>query len=423
MKRLIFVADSESQVIPAYRLAEYFQDQGWDITGYIVQSKNAPSRRQIISGGVYCSLQAGSLKHLFEQESLFACDAICVLLPGSGLYGFLHLFQDALRVRNLSRRPLLLTGYNGVVYEKHLEGLLWRVGYDVIAVNSRSDRARFTSELADLGIRDQAVICTGLLHAQEPALALEPLPRGMIKSLVFATQAMVPLAKPERVYLLEKLKDYADTHPDRKVIIKPRSLPWERTFHQEELPYELLYQEIYGSHRPSNLLFAYGPLRTYLVPGTVLVTVSSTAVFEALALSAHGVVLSDLGIKESLGNHFFKDSGMLGTMDSILRDELPLPHRDWLAENGFHTDDSLAALHGYVEATLARQEREQRPLPMRGPYYGPGNAPFLYESQLPLKAGSTRALEAESASLSRKAQKLVRAPLRFIRDSRLFRDE
>ena len=63
-------------------------------------------------------------------------DAIGVFLTGSKISDV----RLALGLLPAGERPLLFCGFNGVVLEKFIEGMSWRLGYDLICLNGPRDR-------------------------------------------------------------------------------------------------------------------------------------------------------------------------------------------------------------------------------------------------------------------------------------------
>lgn len=422
-KNLLFLADSDSQLRPAYLMASRIADKlGWTIAGNVVPGRTNMSRRQLMAANVECGLTFLSYNALVER--LLGFDAILVFLPGSRLHNMRSAVETAVGLGNPKRRPLLVTGYNGVVYEKHLEGLLWRTGYDLIGVNSAFDEAAFREQLAHFPHvnRDTLVRC-GLLLAQGSDNRIDevkqPLTRE-VRKVMFACQAIVPEPKTERLYLLDQLRRYALTHPDRTVYIKPRTLPDEFTFHKEAFHYEELWNEQYGEKRPPNLHFAYGSFGSYLKSIDLLVTVSSTAVFEAMVAGVRGAVLSDCGVKETFGNHFFLGSGLMTTMNELIDDRLPQVSSDWLAQHGFGAEDTLDHFVDRFAALDAEQDALGRPLPLPPAGYGAANAPYVTSRFLPkdkAPAPPPPPPPAPRERLYRKARKLVKNPSRFFSDA------
>ncbi len=418
---VLFIADSDSQLRPAYLVATRLAERlGGATFGNLVPSKTRISRRQISNAQVQVPLTFDSLEAVIEKGATeFA--AIVVFLPGSRLLRFRLALEAKLRSLNCQRRPILVTGYNGVVYEQHLAGILWRIGYDVVCINSRADEDLFKKQLALLDVESSPLVRSGLMLAQGKAQQLErALGRcedGAPSGVLFACQAIVPEAQEERVYLLSRLRDYALTHPERDVYVKPRTLPTEDTFHEQPNHYESLFRQEFAGHEIPNLHFAYGSFQDTLKKVDLVVTVSSTALMEGLASGVPGVVLTDCGIKESYGNHFYVGSGMLTTFDRLLVDELPTANRSWLNDNGFDPEDNLSACSTRVVELIEAQRGSEVLLPFQVPYYTRETAPYIYRRFLPKDSPKAKQTSVSGIELRRrKLRKLVANPEAFVRD-------
>jgi hypothetical protein len=418
-RRILFLADSASQLKPAYALAEAFREsRDWEVVGNLVPGKALPSRRQVIDANLRCPVTAHSLSKMAELGLYTQFDAVVAFLPGSRLHALVAHLDRTIARHNPRSRPALITGYNGVVYEGHLEGLLWRTGYDFICVNSRADLRRFTADLEELGQEGERLIATGYLLAQGgERRAPPPYAEMPSKDVLFATQAVVPSSRAEREYVIEGFRAYAEAFPDRRVIIKPRSLPGERTFHEERHHYAVLYEQLFGRLKPPNLLFGYGSLAGYLSRVGLVVSVSSTAVVEAISHGVPGAILGDFGIKESLGNHFFRSSGMMTTLPKLIADQVPVAREKWLEDNGFAPDDSLEPLIDEVESFLGAQERSGKRARMLRPFYDGEHAPYIHQRILPVRGPRPSRIRGPVESAYRKARKLVRSPRQFFADA------
>ena len=100
------------------------------------------------------------------------------------------------------------------------------------------------------------------------------------------------------------------------MLLKLRSKPGEHTTHIEELPYQKLAQRL-PDGLPPNFRLVYGHMGEVLDRTDLLVTVSSTAALESLHRRIPTVVLTDLGVREALGNHHFVGSGCLASWDQL----------------------------------------------------------------------------------------------------------
>ena len=119
------------------------------------------------------------------------------------------------------RRPVVVTGYVGVVYEKLADGLLLRHGADVVLANSASDAERFRAVYEGVGADPECVVESAL-----PFLGgarYEPAGRERPFTVAFAVQPSVPESRRDREYLLRRVAQHARRHADRRVVVKLRS--------------------------------------------------------------------------------------------------------------------------------------------------------------------------------------------------------
>ncbi|WP_445395385.1 DUF6716 putative glycosyltransferase [Streptomyces sp. LE64] len=322
--RVAVLADSDTRwkwgALTAHRLAPDGR-----LDGYLLRGRATPTDRQLREVGV----PAASRTEVTTAEFLAAMaraphDVVVLALVGGGVQAVLHGLARAWRGRD--RRPVVVTGYVGVVYEKLTDGLLLRHGADLVLANSRADAERFRAVYAGVGADPAAVVEVAL-----PFLDGAPYRRRDPYTVVFAAQPSVPADRADRGYLLERLIRHARLHPDRRVLLKLRSRPGEHTTHVEESPYQKLVR---GRATPDNLRLVYGHMGEVLDDADLLVTVSSTAALEALHRGVPTAVLTDLGVREALGNHHFVGSGCLTSWDRIDAGGAPVPDAGWVARQG-----------------------------------------------------------------------------------------
>ncbi|CAM5705878.1 putative protein OS=Streptomyces fumanus OX=67302 GN=GCM10018772_42650 PE=4 SV=1 [Streptomyces fumanus] len=338
------------------------------LDGYLLRGRATPTARQLREVGV----SADSLDEVTAVEFLRAMgekpyDILVLALVGGGVQAMLHGLGRVWADR--ADRPVVVTGYVGVVYEKLADGLLLRHGADLVLANSRQDAERFRAVYEGVGADAGAVTEVALPFLGGAAYTGEHDPY----TVVFAAQPSVPDSRRDRTYLLERLIRHARKHPEREVLLKLRSKPGEHTTHIEELPYQKLVQR---ADPPPNFRLVYGHMGEVLDRTDLLVTVSSTAALESLHRRIPTVVLTDLGVREALGNHHFVGSGCLASWDQLDAGHRPVPDAEWVARQG------VAAEGGAYESAFdAARERIakllDRPggLPPLTPYYTPVTAP------------------------------------------------
>ncbi|MGW5635580.1 DUF6716 putative glycosyltransferase [Streptomyces sp. NPDC003832] len=335
--------------------------------GFLLRGRATPTARQLEEVGV----RADSLREVTAVEFLRAMaeeeyDIVVLALVGGGVQAVLHGLGRVWQGR--ARRPVVVTGYVGVVYEKLADGLLLRHGADLVLANSRQDAERFRAVYEGVGADASAVTEVALPFLGGATYTGEHDPY----TVVFAAQPSVPENRRDRTYLLDRLVRHARLHPEREVLLKLRSKPGEHTTHIEELPYQKLAQKL---DLPPNFRLVYGHMGEVLDRTDLLVTISSTAALESLHRRIPTVVLTDLGVRETLGNHHFVGSGCLASWDQLDAGHRPAPDREWVARQG------VAADGGYDNAFDAARERITELLGRPGglaplaPYYTPETAP------------------------------------------------
>lgn len=345
------------------------------LDGFLLRGRATPTPRQLREVGV----RADSLREVTAVEFLRAMaegsyDVVVLSLVGGGVQAMLHGLARVWEHR--ARRPVVVTGYVGVVYEKLADGLLLRHGADLVLANSRQDADRFRVVYEGVGADASAVTEVALPFLGGAPYDGEHDPTAQQGrrpyTVVFAAQPSVPDSRKDRTYLLNRLVQHARRHPEREVLLKLRSRPGEHTTHIEELPYQKLVQRL---DPPANFRLVYGNMGEVLDRTDLLVTVSSTAALESLHRRIPTVVLTDLGIRESLGNHHFVGSGCLASWDQLDAGHRPVPDEEWVSRQGVAADGSYDSAFDAARKRIAGLLDRPGGLPPLTPYYTPVTAP------------------------------------------------
>ncbi|MGW0551240.1 DUF6716 putative glycosyltransferase [Streptomyces altiplanensis] len=364
--RIAVIADSDTRwkwgALTARRIAPEAE-----ISGFLLRGRATPTPRQLAEVGVPVEgVREVTAAEFIGEVEHEAYDVVLLALVGGAVQAMLHglapLWPDT------GRRPVIGTGYVGVVYEKLADGLLLRHGADIVLANSRHDAERFRAVYEGVGADASAVT-----EAALPFLGGDSYTGTDTRTVVFAAQPSVPQSRADRAYLLRRLVQHARLHPGREVLLKLRSKPGEHTTHIEELPYQKLAARIEGGP-PPNFRLVYGHMGEVLDRADLLVTVSSTAALESLHRRIPTAVLTDLGVREVLGNHHFLGSGCLASWDQLDAGHRPRADEEWLAAQGVAADGSYeTAFDAVRERVTALLERPG--LPPVAPYYTPATAP------------------------------------------------
>ena len=228
------------------------------------------------------------------------------------------------------RRPLLVTGLPGISVPATRRAVRARSRCDLMLLHSHREVDEFRAKAA----AHWPGLAFGL--ARLPFLPpLAPVRRTTAEGdLVFAAQAKFPRDREDRERVLLALAATPRT------VVKLRAVAGEEQTHREAWSYPELHAGLVAAGSPgvAGVRLAGGSMRDALGRARGLVTVSSTAALEAMALGLPVLLLSDFGVEPSLSNVVFEGSGCFGTLADLRAGRLVHPDPAWLAANYFHPD-------------------------------------------------------------------------------------
>lgn len=398
---LLVVADTDSYVKWGAALASQLPDE-WEARLVVVATPAQPSARQLrvaLAGTRFAPsevevLELGPLGDLVDEQRP---DAVLLALRGPLVRVVVPVVGErADRVGRADRlerpdRPVILTGFPGLTIPAARKAVIYRERTDLIVLHSRREVREFRAIADELGVPVGLGLAT-LPFLRVAARELEPVAaageatstvaasadRAAQRSdptsaqrpdrtdLVFAAQAKVPAERDDRVRLLGWLADAARRRPNRRVVVKVRARAGEAQTHAESWDYADLLADPavraqLGGSMPPNLVVEDGPMAEHLARASALVTVSSTAVLEAIAEGVPALVVDEFGVAPKLINTVFVGSGLFGGAGDVAAGAARHPDPAWLDDNYFHgpaADDWLERLEELVE------RRRALPLPL-----------------------------------------------------------
>lgn len=369
--QVLVLADSDSRFKWGLHTARQLLPDA-ECHAVLIEGSNNPSERQRSEVTVpVASVRVLPLSWALDAVFAEAPDVVILALPGGAVQAVLQWAKRTLP--EPGRRPVLISGYVGVVYEKLMDGLISRSGSDLILANSPRDEARFRAALSGVGADPEAVALTCL-----PFLGGRPYRSDPSRpyTVTFAAQPGAPASRGDREYLLRRLIRHATLHPDRDVLLKLRGRPGEAQTHTEHHPYPMLAARL-GTPKPPNLHVITSGMSEVLDRTDLLVTVSSTAAVEAMHRGIPTAIISDFGIREALGNHYYAGAGCYASFAQL--DDLAAPTADpgWAADHGIGPEVSARAARQRLFELLGRDQ-----LPGVAPFYGPSTAPEFVDTLL-----------------------------------------
>jgi hypothetical protein len=413
------VADSDSRWKWGATLAPHLSaDRQVRVHANLILGRSVPSEQQMLDVGIEpASVRRASMAETVARLADSQAEVVVLACIGGCVQSLLHALARVWAGR--TERPIVVTGYVGLVYEKVVDGLVHRAGADLVLANSVYDVGRFREVYAGLGASDTLVGPAALPYLGGAVYDPSAIGRDRPYTLTFVTQPGVPESKEERRYALEQVVAYARRYPDRHVVVKLRARPGERTTHVEPYHYTTLLP---ADRVPANVEFSYGAMAPVLDRTDLCVTVSSTAAIEAMHRRIPTGVLTDFGIRELVGNQLFLGSGAYTSWPKLLRDEVPVTDPDWATLHGVLVAPGAPA-YAEVAALLADLVENRSTLPPLRPWQDVDTAPDFLPSLLarygldrnavPFAVDSTGTAASPPRWLKRALRKVARRAYRY----------
>jgi len=315
----------------------------WEREIAVVATPARPSAAQLAaalagSGFEPSSVVETTLDGLAERAARERPDVVIVAMRGPAASVVLRLLAD------LPDRPVLVSGLPGISIPATWKALFYRAQADLVVLHSKHEIREFRVVAGKRGWTHRLALAT------LPFADAAPSTGG--RDVVFAVQSIVPALRADRERMLDILIETALRNPDHRVVIKVRATSGEQQTHDEEHSYPDLLRS--RSDVPANLVVASGPMAEALDTAAGLVTVSSTAVIEAVARRIPVIVVDEFGLSAELINLVFARSGLTGSGDDVAALSFAHPREQWLDDNYFHETHDNDWLEGVEELLAAR---------------------------------------------------------------------
>ena len=379
-RRVLVLTDSDSYVKWGAALASRVPPS-WHVRLVVARGSAEPSPRQVAEAVAGTAVDATSIERvgLDDLRSILADWRPDVLVTAAR--GLAVQTAIELAVANRPDRPVLVSGLPGIALPVLPYGLGFRRSVDLFVLHSHREIRAFTEASRSLAIphryalarlpflaessptpspAPQAVLDAAQGPAPQPvsSAARGPAPQpGARNRIVFAAQALVPESREDRMRMVEVLVRTARANPDLEVVVKVRGTHGEPQTHADQHPYPDLLREV---DVPPNLVVESGPMVDHLARAVGLVTVSSTALLEAVASGVPVIALTDFGVEARQINLVFEDSGLLHASDELVEARFHHPYAAWRADNYFHSPDDDTWL---TELATLLETRDREGLP------------------------------------------------------------
>lgn len=357
-RRILAVCEGDSYVKWAAFLLDTLPAH-WTTELVVLRTLREPSPRQVASALARTSREGREVPHvaapqLSEFIAGFDPDAVVIAAIGPLIEVLTH---EVLRWRGA--RPVLMSGIPGIAVPAGLNVWSYRARTDLIVVHSPREVRDFDSIARAFGVPGKAAVATlPFLRAAAEAQDAAP-PVGRKPRVVFAAQALVPGRAADRRRILEAMAQLATDRPDLDVVVKLRGYSDEAQTHREDHNFHDLWAGICAEQGYARelLVFDTDSMAQALQGAVGFVTVSSTAVLEAIAAGVPILLLADFGISAKLINVVFTESGCMGTLDDLAAGRFHMPDQHWLQDNYFHALPEERTWVATLEDLVARRDR------------------------------------------------------------------
>ena len=364
--RVLVVTDSDSYVTWGAALAGQLPDD-WTVRLVVLRGNAEPSARQVAEALV------GTRFEGLDVERVGRAEVLRILLdddPDVVVAAARGMAVEALGtlIASTGRRPVVVSGLAGISIPVLTPGLRYRRCADVFVLQSRRELREFAA------VDDQHRFELGTIPylAETGPHELDAGDPPVRDRIVFAAQAMVPAARRDRQWMLQRLVETAVALPELTVVVKVRARDGEPQTHVEQFPYEDLLVELVesGVRLPANLVVESGAMARHLQRAVGLATISSTALLEAVAAGVPCLAINDFGVGDRQINTVLVGSGLLGSTERLVAAQFRHPAPEWLDDNYLHdpADNTWVAA---VEELLQRRASgllPPLPTPSRSPW-------------------------------------------------------
>jgi hypothetical protein len=263
-------------------------------------------------------------------------------------------------VAALDPRPVIVSGLPGISIPATTAAIIHRMQSDVFVLHSTREVVAFTALARRRGLAQRFGLAR-LPFAQNGDHGRDAAHDGT--DLVFASQAIVPRERSDRMRVARLLVAAARAEPTKRVVVKERATAGEHQTHAQRHGYPDLLRTL--APLPPNLVVSTEPMSRALGRAEGLVTVSSTAAIEAVARGIPVIALDSFGVDDTLINPVFVGSGLFGSEEDVIGRHFRLPPREWLTRNYFHDPAQDDWFVQVGELVARRRAGELPPKPAR----------------------------------------------------------
>ena len=256
-------------------------------------------------------------------------DAVFIGAPGRAFAKIFNIIKCcSIESGRNCQLPKIISAFPGLTLFDQYWGMYVRRNSDVILFNSKKNFGDYKEFCREFNLDSSNALLFGF-----PQL-LEVIPRKNIRkparTVLFVDGSIVPKDLFSRTYISEKIVQYSRIFPERRVIVLTRKMKDEKAMHPEVYAMGNLVRMVSSGKFPPNLEVLNGEYQAYLEEVDLCLGICSTVMIEAMARGIPTAVISDIGVKEEMGNHYFVGSNCFRSFESLFEDNVPpRPDAGW----------------------------------------------------------------------------------------------
>ncbi len=341
MKKILHLSTFDSFLRANKILADHFRSEGMEVTHVILDIRmdqiSGCQIEQILEGDDHLILKLReAIDYLVKQDFEW------VVLSAENRTS--RRFFDIFSKTKFDRpRPLVATTYPGILFRFQYDGFSARSPADLVILNSKSDCRNYSQLVSALAVESGECFELGPVTSIGSSTFKRNAERNLV---VFFDQPSVPGSKVEKMYIFEQMALLADSHPELRFGIKLRISPKQTTLHKGGHRTLHYLEEFNKGLAPGRrkLELVCGNAREVIAQAHVCLSVSSTALVEAICCGVPSVAINDFGIDEDYGGNFFVSSGICRSLCGLNLTNLPVVDKAWRAEHLPNVDEKLTGL-------------------------------------------------------------------------------
>lgn len=343
--KALFLSRFDSFTKSALYVANEFKSHDIKIEWIFIETKNS-NNIDYSKYGFDVNTPRLNCNALINLPNILSYDFIVIYDTGGMVRRLSYLLSRKIQSLGVSKRPVLITGFPGVVFSEVNTGFTNRSMADFILFS-----CNYEYDLYKDFCRKNNLYFNGLLWGWN----FSPISKEehSQRVIVFADQDVIPKDFSDRLFLALKLIELAKENSTNLVILKARTQKGEKRLFNAIYPLDEILTKYFKDKLPNNLIFEYGDITDYLKIADQLVTVSSTVAIQAIMSNIPTVIISDYGINDINGTSYFKESGCLLSFSELLKGKQPSLNEEWVSS---HISNNIVIRNMAINKILNQKE-------------------------------------------------------------------